>query len=414
MLTEVLLLLFFIGLWAFFAAAEMAFVSLTDAKIETMIRKRLPHAELIKKLKSNNRHLLITILIGNNIVNIAAASLATVIAESFFDSAVIGITTGVMTIIGLIFGDMIPKTYASNYPKRVAIFAAPYLQFFEWIARPIVSVFENLTSVFAGTPKAQLISEEELRALAQISMAQGTIEKNKALMLERLFKFSDITAKDIMTPRVNVAYMEKDTTVEEAINIILTQPHTRFPVYEKTPDAVVGFLHSRDLLLATSEGTLSKETSIEKIVRPILTVPKQMRLNELLKQFQKKQTHIANVMDEYGGTEGMVTLEDVLEELVGEITDEHDVSDNIIKRVDVNTIIVSGDEEIHDVCGFLNCTIPGDPLDSIAEIILDTLQKIPRVDTEIKIGNVICKVSEMKDKRIMKVIVTKTNEAIVE
>lgn len=406
MILYFIILILLIILSAFFSASEVAFVSLNEAKIETMVRSKLPNAELIKKLKNNSRRLLITILIGNNMMSVAAASLATIIAEQLFHSAIIGITTGIMTIVMLIFADMIPKSYASNYPKNVVMFTAPYLRILQWLLFPLIILLEKFTHIFAGKQNPPQISEDELRAFAAVSIRQGAIEKRKGIMLEKLFKFSDITAKDIMTPRTDMLYMKKNSNIAEAIEIVNKYQHTRYPVCDKSPDVIIGFVHARDLLTYYEEKNTQK-ISIEKIIRPILSVPKQMPISELLKEFQKKQTQIAHVLDEYGGTEGIVTLEDVLEELVGEITDEHDVADNIIKRIDKNTVIVAGDEELRDINEFLNCAIPGNPLDTIAEVLLDTLKKIPRKHTEVMLGRVSCKILEVKHKRIEKVMVKK-------
>jgi len=410
-MTSFVILIILITLSGFFSAAEVAFLSLSEAKVDSMVRRKMPKAELIRKLKRSNRRILITILIGNNIVNIASASLATVVTTEMFASAAIGITTGVMTLVVLIFGEIAPKSYASNHPQKFAIFSANYLQLLYWLVLPITIVFEKLAALLAGKQTDQHTSEEEIRAMAEMSAKHGVIGKGEGRMIERLFLFNDITAEDIMTPRVNINYLEQDMTITAAIKTIKKNTHTRFPVIDETPDNVVGFVHSRDVLLECGKKTKRGKT-IQKIMRPILSIPKQMRIDAVLKEFQKRQVHIAVVLDEYGGTEGIVTLEDVLEELVGEITDEHDVEDNIIKRIDKNTVIVSGDEQIRDVKSFLNCIIDADPLDTIAEVILDIHQKIPRKGTEIEIGNTICKIIELEKKTIKKVQITRTNKHV--
>ena len=189
---------------AFFSAAEVAFISLSGAKVATMVKRKNKRAKLIKKMKSNSRRLLVTILIGNNIVNIAAASFATIVAQEFFESAVLGVTTGVMTLLVLVFGEVIPKSYATNHPKRFAIFSAPYLRFMEIVGFPVIIAFEALTNLAAGKQKDDGVSEDELRAMATLGAKQGSIEHGEGLMIERLFKFNDITAEDVMTPRVEI------------------------------------------------------------------------------------------------------------------------------------------------------------------------------------------------------------------
>ena len=405
MTTNLIVLIILLILSAFFSATEVAFVSLSDSKVSAMVKKRRKRANLIKKLTSNRRRLLITILIGNNIVNIAAASLATIVTSEFFSSAVLGITTGIMTLLILIFGEIIPKSYAANSAEKFAAFSAPLLRLLSLVGLPFIIIFEGLTILFTGKQIENQVSEEELKAMALTGARQGTIETQEKHLIERLFSLNDITAEDVMTPRVNIIYLNHDMSVEEAAEIIAENPHTRFPVAEDTPDKIIGFIHSRDILIAFKKG--NEKNLINKIIHPIIAVPQQMLIDNLLREFQKKNTHIAIVLDEFGGTEGIVTLEDVLEELVGEITDEHDITKDMIHRVDKNTIIVAGDTELRDINDFLNCNIQGEPFDTIAETILDTLKKLPRKDKQIEFENVTCTILEIKNRSISKVKIQK-------
>ncbi|PIR75481.1 MAG: hypothetical protein COU34_02570 [Candidatus Magasanikbacteria bacterium CG10_big_fil_rev_8_21_14_0_10_43_9] len=225
-------------------------------------------------------------------------------------------------------------------------------------------------------------------------------------MIEKLFAFNDITAEDVMTPRVQTIFLEDTFSIEEAAEFIQTHPHTRFPVIKEHSDNVVGFVHARDVLLSYIDE--KEEGIITDIILPILRIPKQLPIDDLLKEFQKTQVHLAVVLDEYGGTSGIVTLEDVIEELVGEIVDEHDVEDNIMKRLDKKTILVAGDEDVRDINEFLNCNIPGDPFDTIAEVVLDTLGKIPRRNMSVTLGDAVCTIVGVKNKTIVKVKVQKT------
>lgn len=403
MTAQLITLLVLLILSAFFSAAEVAFVTLTQAKVEAMVKCRLPRSKQIRKLKKSPRKLLVAILIGNNVVNIGASSLATVVMANFFDSAVIGITTGIMTLLVLVFGEIIPKSYATNHPKKFAIFATPIVRFLIFFLYPFIIIFEGITNVVAGKETADSISEEELLALAKSGTKQGVIEHAEGVMIERLFAFNDITAEDIMTPRVNIISMYHNGTVKEAIEVIEVNPFTRYPVMKKTPDNIVGFVHARDVLLAQKK----KKKQIKSILRPMLTVPKQMKIDELMKEFQKRSTHMAVVVDEFGGTEGIITFEDVIEELVGEIADEHDIDKNLMRRIDKHTVIVAGNATLRSIGSFFNCAIPGKKLDTIAEIVLDHLEKLPRKGHTVDIGPVTCTILEIKKRRIEKVQLTR-------
>ncbi len=394
MTIQIILLLILLLLSAFFSASEVAFISLTDAKVEAMKKRGLPRADMVKRLTAQPRRLLVTILIGNNVVNIAASSFATVVATELFASAVVGITTGIMTFLVLVFGEIAPKTYATNHPKKFAIFSAPLLRMFQWLTYPLVLFFEWLTTLLTGKETPDSISEEELRALARAGIQQGAIEEDEGIMIERLFAFNDITAEDIMTPRVQVTYIEDSNTVEEATQIIEENPHTRFPVINETPDKILGFVHSRDVLLAFHND--KEQVAITEIMRPIVAIPKQMPIDDLMREFQKHSTHMAVVVDEYGGTEGLATFKDVIEELVGEITDEYDVSENLIERISKTKVRVAGDTEVREINDFLNCMIPGNEFDTIAEVMLDELQKLPRRGQSVRLGNTVCTVREVK------------------
>ena len=403
--TSIITLIVFLIGSAFFSAAEVAFLTLSDAKVQSMLKKKLPKSKLVATLKKHPRRLLVTILIGNNIVNIGASSLATVIASDYFESGAVGITVGVMTLVILLVGEIIPKSYASSHPKRFAIFSAQFLWLFQKIVYPFVRMFEVITDLTTGKQTQQRVSEEEIRALVQVSKKQGAIEHEEGLMVERLFAFNDITAEDIMTPRVHSVFVAHNMTIDQATEIIKDNPFTRYPVFKDTQDNVLGFIHARDALIAHYSDT--EDNPILGIMRPIISIAGQMPIDDVMKEFQKKQTHMGVVVDEFGGTEGIVTFEDVIEELVGEITDEHDISKNMIQRVTKEKIMVSGDTSLRDINDFFNTEIPGDDLDTIAEVLLDELQKLPRKGQKVTLGEVQCTVCEVKKRRIQRVEMVK-------
>lgn len=370
-----------------------------------MIEAKKRNSLLVQRLKSNPRALLIAVLIGNNIVNIAAASVATVFFARYFDSAVIGLTTGIMTALILVFGEIVPKTFATSRASSLSRYFAPFVYFFKKIFFPIIWIMEKITNLLLGAHQAELVSEEELRALAITGVQQGVIKKNEGVMIENFFKFSDISAEDIMTPRVEIVSVSKNSSIEDVAKEIEKYGITRCLVVGESIDDVLGFVHAQDVLLAfrqKREGDLA-----ETLTRSIIFVPKQMLINNILKEFQKRKTHIAVVIDEYGGTEGIITLEDVIEELVGEIVDEHDIDDSFIKRIGKNEIVVSGSVECRDVNRFLNIKMSENDLDTIADFVLEKIKKIPTEGTTIKEDSFTCVVEKVENKVIKQVHIKK-------
>lgn len=405
MTLNLLILLTLVILAAFFSAAEVVFLSLSDAKIMTMIMAEKKNSSLVERLKSEPRTLLISILIGSNIVTVAATSLATVIFARYFESAVIGITTGIMTMVLLVFGEIVPKSFAASHSPLLSRYFAPILLFFKKLFLPIIWVMERITNSLVGGHKSEKISEEELRALAMTGVEQGAIEKSEGVMIEKLFKFNDISAEDIMTPRVELVYVLDTSSVEEIAIEIEKYGITRCLIAKETTDNVLGFVHAQDVLLAFRNN--KEKENVTALIRPIIFVPKQMLINNILKEFQKRKIHIAVVLDEYGGTDGIITLEDIIEELVGEIVDEHDINDNFIKRVGKKEIIVSGNVECRDVNRFLNIKLSDDDLETVADFILETIKKIPTEGTTINKDNFSCSVEKIENKTIKTVRIIK-------
>lgn len=401
----VIVLVILIILSGFFSSAEVAFLTLSDSKVDSLVREKRRNANLIKKLKSNPRSFLITVLIGNNLVNIGAASLATVVFSHYFNSAVIGVTTAVMTTLVLIFGEIVPKSFATSNTVFLATTFAPVIMFLKKIFLPIIFILDKITILLVGGHKAEKVSEDELKALAMTGVEQGTIERNEGLMIENLFKFNDITAEDVMTPRVELVFVESGASIEEAAIEIENHGITRCLVVEGSPDKIKGFVHAQDVLLAFREN--KEKEAVETIMLPIIVVPKQMIISNVLKEFQKRKIHIAVVLDEYGGTDGIITLEDTIEELVGEIIDEHDVDKNLMKRIGKNEVVVSGVTEVRDLNRFLNINFADDDLDTVSDVILSEIKKIPKEGMKIRIKDYECTIEKVENKIIKSIRIIK-------
>jgi putative hemolysin len=382
MLTQILILIALIGGSAFFSAAETALFSVDMLRIHTRARSGDPTAKLIERLRSDPRLLLGAILLGNNAVNIGAGAMATVITMRAFGDAAIGIMTGIMTLVMLIFGEFIPKAFAAHSAERAAGFFAYPINFLWIVFKPIIRILGRLVELitpFEDSDANPAVSEEEIKTLARLGVKAGTIEKEESELIERVLLFSDITAEDVMTPAEKMVMLDGAKTVGDVVKVFAEEGFSRYPVWEGSPSKIVGVVHVRDVFerMAGDPARVMQEVRVKDIAEPAMHVPETMPLDDLLRSFQKQHTHMALVVNEYGSIEGLVTIEDLLEELVGEISDETDVDTHVIKRVDKHTVIVHGDTQVTDIDRFLNTRIGGAPNRTVSRIILEKLGKMP-------------------------------------
>jgi len=389
---------------AFFSGVETAVFSLSDIKLKKMISRKEKNAKLVAKLKSNPQRLLITILIGNNVVNIAAASLATVLVTDIFNSSVVGITTGVMTLIILIFGEITPKSLSIKYNEKVCCLVAKPLFVIEQILLPIVWLFEKIY------PKRGLrvpaITEEELRIMASVGVQEGTVQKREAEIIRKVFQLNDITAEDVMTPRSEVYALEENGKLKSVKNKIINSRFSRIPIYEKSIDHITGILYKNDALIHLAKK--GADVILKEIARGSIFIPESMFIDELMREFQRKHIHMAIVVNEYGEIVGIATLEDIIEELVGEIVDETDVSEELIKRIDKKTILVHGTTEVKHINKFFNISLD-EKYTTISGLIEDKLNRIPKIGQKLKLEKIALEVKNADKRTVKKVSVTKQN-----
>ena len=331
---------------AYFSATETAFSSLNRIRIKNMAEKGNKRAGLVLKLSENYDGLLSTILIGNNIVNIASASLATVIFVKLLgDEAGASISTVVTTIVVLIFGEVSPKSIAKESPEQFAMFSAPFLNAFMVLLTPANYLFKQwkkLLSVLIRTSGDSGITEEELLAIVEEAKQDGGIDEQEGSLIKSAIEFTELEAMDIATPRVDVTGIPVDADKEEIAAVFGETGYSRLPVYKDKIDDIIGIIYQKDFYNQVYRGVCG----VEAIVRPALYVAKSKKINVLLKELQKNKMHIAVVIDEFGGTMGIVTLEDILEELVGEIWDEHDVVVQEIEKISDQEYLVLGNTSV--------------------------------------------------------------------
>lgn len=357
---QILLFVLLLLLSAFFSSFETAFYSLNKIKVRNLLQQKVKGAVLLSKLKENPRRVLSTLLAGNTIVNTGASALATVIATDYFGSSGAGIATGVVTFLVLIFGEITPKSLGIIYAERYALYTSRIVYFLSFLLYPIIFLTETPVNLLIKIIKADvsqpLITEQEIKTAVQIGAEENVIEKKEKEMIEGALKLNDITAYEVRTPRIKMFCLSENLKLKDAMPLMIQEGFSRVPIYKATRDQISGIVYIKDLLLNIKEG--KEEFLLKDIAQKPLFVSKETPLGTLFKELQSKHIHMAIVVDEYGGTSGLVTLEDLLEEIVGEITDETDLSPEAVKRIDKNTILVHGETEIEKVNRFFNVEIP--------------------------------------------------------
>ncbi len=410
MANQIVILLGLLILSGIFSGTEVALVSLGEVKVRSLLDKKRRGAQALSRLKANPQKLIITILIGNNIVNIGAAAYATFTITNLVGSKGVGIATGVMTFLILLFGEIIPKSFATKNAETIALLVARPLLFLQWVLSPFIWVFDNLSKIalrsLGGVKAYPVVTEGELRTMAKLGVEEGTILKKEREMLESIFKFNDITSEDVMTPRVNMFTLDRELRLSDVLMSIIKAPYSRIPTYRKNQDNITGILYIRDVLIHLAHKR-KLDIPIRELAKKPFFVPKEKNIDELFQDFQEQNIHMAIVLDEHGGTEGLVTLEDLLEELVGEIIDESDVSSEIIMRVDKNTILVDGGTELKTINRFINVRVPGEEYEEVSEIILRELGRIPEKGESVQFNNLTMEVIDVTEKKINRVKIVK-------
>ena len=371
------LLIILIVFSAIFSGLEIAFFSLSDAKIEVLIKQKLKGAKKVKALKNNPDKLLITILVGNNIVNSAASAIATIMATKYFGNNGTGIAIGIMTILILIFGEITPKSIATRYAENIARHLAPFVQFLQWVLFPIIWIFTKFNQLITRfLNKAPNVSEEEIQALTKIGLKEGILEKHEEKFIQNILEFDKITVEQIMIPRVDIVALDGEKTLEDISDIINEGQYSRYPIYIDNVDNIIGILHIRKILKY-----LQKDFStikLKDIVNTALFIPSTKYIDDLFREMKVKRNHMAIVTDEHGGTDGLITMEDIIEELVGNISDETDKEEVLITQKNHNTWVVSGKIELKYLSEDTNLNFENEHT-TIRAFLIEKLGYIPKV-----------------------------------
>ncbi len=408
---------------AFFSGSEVALFSLDRKNLESALDKSGVVYRYLTNLINFPRRLLVTILIGNTLVNVAVSivgvSLALDISAYFNISLDITLIIQiiVITILILLFGELFPKVIASKNPVKFAKIIAIPLYYCNIIIYPVAETITEIiklsSSKLSFDKSKSALTKEELIDLANIGKEKGTIEEDEHSLISSLVSFAGLSVNEVMTPRVDIKAVSIDDDYEKMINLITTSGHSRIPVYRDSIDEIVGILFAKDLLAFVKNPDLVKKFSLESLLKKTLFIPETKLINELLKEFQEKKVHLAIVVDEYGGTAGLISLEDIIEEVVGDIWDEFDKEENHLIKISDNQYVALGKTKLSEINETFNIDIStdDDDYDTLGGFILNNAGSIPKDNYSFVSNNIRFIVKEVQNKRIKKVIIEKLNSA---
>ena len=398
---------------AFFSASETALMSLSKIRLIHMVEEKTRGASIIKDLRDNPSKMLGTILVGNNIVNIGASSIATVLAIEYFGDTGAGIATGITTILVLIFGEITPKSLAAQKSERVSLIVARPIFILTYLLNPIVFVFTQIAGLFMrllgfqSNANLPTITEDELKSMVNLSEEEGVIEDHEKTMICNVFDFADQLVKDVMIQRMDIIAIDMNASYDEIIKIIKNEQYSRYPIYSKRIDNIVGILNVKELVYRDPEEIFD----IKKFVKKPYYTFEFTNTSELFNEMKKRRTHMAIVLDEYGGTAGIVTIEDLVEEIVGEISDEYDMHTQEIETIREGEYIVDGSTRIEELNELIGTEIESEHYDSIGGFVIELMGRLPRQGESVEHMGTKFIIESMERNRIRKIRVLMT-EAI--
>ncbi len=399
----ILVMIALIALSGFFSATETAFSSLNHIRIRNLAENGNKRAALVLRLSDDFDRLLSTILVGNNIVNITLASMATAMFIRDFGDIGATLSTAVTTILVLIFGEVTPKSLSKESPESFAMFSAPAMRVLTVLLTPVNFLFrmwkKMLRKIFRGKSSPS-ITEEELLTIVKEAQQGGSIDRDEGELIQSAITFGDLRAQDIVTPRVDVEGLDRGAGCEAAAGLFRETGYSRLPVYDGTIDNIVGVIHLKDFYTR-----VYPDGEIASIIKPLPFVAPTMKVDDLLRLLQKEQSHMAVIADEYGGTVGIVTMEDILEELVGEIWDEHDEVVQDIRRVDERTRVVRGSMDWQD-CFHAFGWESDSEASTVSGWVMEQLGRVPSEGDTFSFGGCLITVTKTEDKRLLEISVT--------
>ena len=406
---QLVTILILILLSGFFSSAETALSSINRVRLRALIEDGNKRAILVDKILDNYRKMISTILIGNNVVNLGASSLATTFTMDVFGNAYVAVGTGILTLLVLLCGEIIPKTVAKTYAEGISLAYAFIIDKLMWILTPVIFLVDKLSGLFMKMfgidPNAKLdsMTETELKTYVDVSHEDGVIETEEREIIYNVFDFSDAVAKDIMIPRINMVTVDKNATYQELADLFKEYMYTRIPVYEDDQDNMVGLVNIKDFLFIEDK----ENFQISSILRKAHYTYEYKKSADLMLEMREKSYNVTFVLNEYGACVGMITMEDILEEIVGEIRDEYDddEKENIVKIAE-NQYLVEGSMKIDDINDYLETDMNSEDYDSIAGLMIEHLDRLPEVGECVTLENeIVLRVSETDQNRVTRILI---------
>ncbi len=402
----VMLVILLIGS-GFFSASETALMSLSRIRIRHMQEEGVKGAKLVGKLTEDSGKLLSSILVGNNVVNIAATSISTSLFITLLGTQGVAVATAFMTILVLIFGEITPKTIAANNSEKIAILVSKPIKIIILILTPVVWVFNIITNIIfklfgikskSGQP---YITEEELRTMVNVSQEEGVLEIEERQIINNVFQFGDMQAKEAMVQRLDMVCIDADDGYKEIISLFKEEQFSRMPVYEESADDIIGIVNIKDIIFL-DEDEIAK-FDIRNYVREAFFTYEFKKITELLEEMKKDKSQMAIVVDEYGGTAGLITIEDLVEEIVGEIEDEYDEDESDIEVIKEDEYIIDGSKKISEVNELIGTNLESEEFDSIGGFIIGHLKRLPEEHEVIEVEGVKLCIESLDKNRIKKI-----------
>ena len=399
---------------AFFSSSETAFISLQKIRLDYLVKSKVRGAGRVARLIQRPERLLSIVLLGNTFVNTAAAALATAIALKQWPNQGVLIATIGLTIILLIFCETTPKTIAAMHGERLSLTFARPLELVSWVLTPFVIALSWMASKFSklvgATPApGSLISDEEIRTMISVGQKEGEMEEAEAELLDKVFEFGDRPVREVMVPRPEVVCIELGSKVADFHALYAENPLSRFPVFKENMDNVVGILAIKDVLMAQAKGSINRQSAIDGLMRPAYFTPETNRISELFTEMRDSNYRMAIVVDEFGGTAGIVSLTRLVEEIVGPVGDELAAVEKDFEVINAYTFQVDAGMRIEEANEQLELELPGGDYETVAGFILDLLGRIPKPNEQLRYKDLKLVITEMRGVKIEKILLTKEN-----